>query len=228
MKHCKKILLSLGLVAATAAHADISPKDLDVKGTIRTPVCTVTQSGGGMYEYGRMSLSIIPQSGHLELEPQTQKWDVDCGEGQTYVSFKPTDLKSGTASLAGGTNMGLDRFADRPGSKIGYYTVTMSNAVVDGVEKSVLVNDTDNTVLHRGSWNIDVTHRSGVYSWGTRNTESLSWIPANGNVQLGSHFEMDMTVKPRLASKSVIAGGGDITEAVEMNGAMLFVYSFGI
>ncbi len=48
MKHCKKILLSLGLVAATAAHADISPKDLDVKGTIRTPVCTVTQSGGGI------------------------------------------------------------------------------------------------------------------------------------------------------------------------------------
>ena len=228
MIHRNKILLSLALMAAAmAAHADIGPKDLEVKGTIRTPVCSVVQSGGGVYNYETMSLAILPQSGHVKLAEKTQRWGVNCGEGKTFVSFQVQDNRSGTASSATADAMGLGGMEGRPNSKIGYYTINLSNPQVDGEDKTIAVPHADGTMLQKRSYDVTPGWYTGYYSWGSSATDT-SWVWINSFLQAGSNFEMDVTVKPFLASKAVVGDGEGIGGKVELDGLAVFVYSFGL
>lgn len=210
---------------AASAHAEIRPADLDVQGNIRTPTCTVAPSEGGIYDYGMLSTSLIPATGHAALQPKTQTWVADCGGNPTHLTFWVNDNRTGTNSAEGSlkTHLGLGRVPGREDSKIGYFTVRLHNAKVDGVDKSVLRFVPGQTRYWREpSWVLEYNHRVG---WAS-DAGSGEGSNFNNAIQLGSHFEVDVEVRPYLANTSVMGGG--LTEAVPLDGSLTLTYAFGL
>lgn len=226
MIHCKKFLLSLALTTmAMAAHADINSKSLEVKGTIRTPTCQVNLPDGGVYDYGTMSLSVLPTptSEHLALEKKTKTWAVDCGSAQTYLSVSFADLRSGSLSVTGDNRFfGLGSVDGIENSKIGYYMLTLSNAKVDGNPRSIGI------LMGNAAYATAATETMSIYrayTWWT-STATGGWTAVAGAI--GSHFEMDIAVSPFLASKSVVGGGSPVVSQVNMDGLVAVTYAFGL
>lgn len=233
MKQINKIgALAMALGLAGAAQAAVDPGELTVGGQVKTPACVVTLSGNGVFAYGLMSSSLLPVTGHLALEKKTQTLSVDCGAGTTYLSFWPTDNRDGTASGLDSHGhvdgaYGLGRMEGRPDSKVGYYTLLVTNAKVDG--RSVL--PAAYSVTRRDVYGIDpqvLRHKAGYY-----NELAMSWGSTAGYADLsklvsGSHFEMDIEVRPYLASGSVVGGGEPVTEKVDMDGSTTLTFKFGL
>lgn len=208
---------ALALAAgSTAAIADIAPKDLEVTGTIRTPSCTVVAENEGVYDYGMINMTNIPTSGHLQLSAMAQRWSVDCGEGTTFLGFQVTDNRAATASVAGNANFGLGSVEGFENSKIGYYTVTLGEAMID--ERSAFT-------LKGAKAGASGT---GAASTVLDKTQSHSWTDGTGTrgPMAGSKFDMTMTVQANIANKTTM--GADITAGVPLDGHMTLVYSFGL
>jgi len=219
--------LALLSCAIGSAHAAAPSSELSVSGAIRTPACVISATDDGIYDYGLMSSSILPESGHIPLAEKTATVDVTCS-APTYIAFKPIDQRSGTESAVADGNMGLGSMTGRGGSQIGYYTVMMKNAKVDGVSRTIAAYDHGDekvgqylqTQIRPGTW-------AGTYSWSKRTTDT-GYEYARDVLQEGQVFSMDFAVQPYLASRDKVGGGAPITEAVALDGSLLLVYSFGL
>lgn len=216
-KFIMRAAVALALAAGSAtAVADIAPKDLEVKGTIRTPSCTVVAENDGVYDYGKINMTNIPTSGHLDLSAKAQRWSVDCGEGTTFLGFQVTDLRDGSSSVTGDENFGLGSVDGFANSKIGYYTVTLGEAMVD----------------ERSAFTLRGTKLSGsgtgAPSTLLNKSQSHSWTDGTGSrgPMAGSKFDMTMTVQARIANKTTMAA--DITAGVPLEGHLTLTYSFGL
>lgn len=229
MNPCMRILALLMPVALSAvmadAHAAVDPADLAVAGTVRTPACTLSATAAGVYQYGDMSQSLLPVTGHVALAPQTQTWTVDCGAARTFLMYSISDNRASSASVVGESNFGLGSMPGVDDSKIGYYTVGMSNAKVDGVAKSVLYVDGSGTRADASPIVIYFKSRRG-YSWHTATGAGGPW--ADFRSQAGSRFDVDLQVSPQLASRSVVGGGHPIVDKVDMDGSATVTFSFGL
>ncbi|GEM_PF-1066104 len=233
MKTIKNIsVLALALGLAGAAQAAVSPADLTVNGKVKTPVCVVTADNTGIYQYGMMSLDILPTSGHHELPRKKQNLTVDCGAATTYVSYRITDGRDGTASGNGSGServFGLGQMPGRGTSKIGYYEIWASNAQVDGnpsyhgvynPSRQQIYGDSINSVRPR----VGNGHDEVVNSW----TKYTGWASGSSAMQAGSRFSIDLEVRPFLASKTVVGGGQAVTEQVNMDGLAPVTFAFGL
>lgn len=220
------VLLSLALPVGgmQAAQAAVGSADIAVSATVRTPVCTLSASGAGVYHYDLLSQSILPSTGHVPLTPQDQTWTVDCGGGRTHLMYAITDNRAASASTAAVTNFGLGAMEGVADSRIGYYTLTLTNAKVDGVAKSVLYVSADGTYADATPV-VYYQSRRG-YSWHTGTGSGGAW--ADLRSQAGSRFEVDVRVSPFLASRSVVGGGKPITENIDLDGSATVTFSFGL
>lgn len=228
----KTISLAMTVGLAGAAQAAVDPGELTVGGQVKTPVCVVTMDDGGVFDYGVMSSSQLPATGHLPLEARTKTVSVDCGTGTTYLSFWPTDNRDGTASGRDEEGRidgayGLGRMRGRPASMIGYYTVIAGNAKVDG--RNVLAG----TYSVSGRRIYSASRRRLRHKVGTYDYIAMTWGSVTGwsdisRMVSGSRFEIDLEVTPYLASYSVVGGGAPITEQVVMDGSTTLTFKFGL
>lgn len=210
--------LALVLVGSSAgASAAIDPHNLEVTGTIRTPLCTVTPENEGIYNYGKINKANIPTSGHLKLSQLTQQWVVDCGTGTTYLGFQVVDNRAASASTVGNDKFGLGEVPGVAGSKIGHYTVTLRDAFLDGSTAYVLKAAPG------------AASGSAAASLGLDKTQSHSWATASGasaTPAAASNFSMGLQVEGNIANATTM--GAPVTDGIPLDGSLTLSYSFGL
>lgn len=90
----KKQLFGLTLLSAlvsSSALATGSVANLQVKGDIKPPTCIVNAGDNDiLFDYGRISPSVIPQSTNYQLPIRTTTLEVVC-DAQTFLTFTSTD-----------------------------------------------------------------------------------------------------------------------------------------
>jgi hypothetical protein len=212
----KKLLIApiaAALLAGGVAHAQaVNPSPLTVQGTITVPSCTVIQpNNDGVYDFGEVASSSLSTS-RKDLPPQSKTWTVDCGSTDTYMTYTATDNDAASALVAGNIYYGLGLNGS---NKIGYYTVTMENGLVDGTPTSVYWQHIGSPSA--GSPAATMTVYNASYKHG--------WVHANGTAALGKIFEMDLKVAPTLGT---LAEVGSIAADVPFAGTTTLIFTAGI
>jgi hypothetical protein len=202
--------LSTLLLAMANAQADTLTAELKVIGELTVPTCTVAGPDDGIYDFGKLSATMIKSTGTTTLNPMTKTWTVTC-DADTYLSFAPLDNRAASASTVAATNFGMG--VVNTTGKIGYYTAQMANATVDGVASS-LFTSASSTFTPAAKVDIITGQRSG-------------WAAATANTQKsGKIFVADITVSPVLASSESM--NGPITDETSIDGSMTLNFAYGI
>jgi len=215
----KRMLSTLCLLAFTGiTYAQSSritgPGELTVSGTLTAPACQVIQSDNGDYDYGRIDSNLIPVSGSYTHSSMVKMWSVQC-DADTHLSFKAIDNAASTSAGTGITHFGLGSNPSVEDSKLGYYTVLMRNAKVDGADTNLYaINGTPIA----GSAAVYV-HGDGVYSMG------WAKVGAVGEPHIGRSFVVDMEVTPVFAHRGLV---GPIADDVPLAGSLSLTFQFGI
>lgn len=118
--------LTVTLLLHSSAFAE-SAVDLTVQGVITPRSCSITLSGNGTIDFGKISAADVKPEGTI-LKKTILQLGMVC-EGKTLVALRPTDYRAGSSSGALGFGLGL--INDR--HKLGYYDVQIANPVADGV-----------------------------------------------------------------------------------------------
>ncbi|UXD24530.1 Beta-fimbriae probable major subunit [Yersinia enterocolitica] len=210
-----KFTLFTSIILSVVAQAAPPSAELKVKGKLGVPSCTVIAPDGGIYDLGKISATNVkPGTVVTTLAPITKNWSIVC-DAQTYLSFGSVDNRNASVSDTSSTsNHGLG-FINGTG-KIGYYTLIMSNPVVDGVQASVFSVSTSGGVS------------AGSQSFALATTGPLrAWSIAGTNTQIaGKVFSADFKVTPTLAGTTAM--NGPITEDATIDGSVTMNFSFGI
>ncbi len=197
--------LTLG---ANIAHAAPPVAELKVIGTLTVPTCTVASADDGIYDIGKISASMVKPAAITPLTPMNKTWTVTC-DAETYLNFKPVDNRADSASVSNTTSFGLGSVNES--GKIGYYTVTMKNANVDGTDTSVF-SSASATVASAATVAVNSANRNG-WSVGTAQKS-------------GKIFVADLEVAPTLASTASMNGA--ITEDTDIDGSLTLNFAYGI
>lgn len=201
-------LLSSLILGMGIAHAAPPSAELTVIGTLTVPTCTVAAADDGTYDIGKISASLVKPSANMPLSPISKTWTITC-DADTYLNFKPLDNRSATASTTGTTNFGLGLVNET--GKIGFYTVTMKNASVDGSDSSVF-SSASTTVSSSSSVVVNSANRNG---WSTGALQKS-----------GKLFVADLEVAPTLASSVVM--NGPVTDDADIDGSLTLNFAYGI
>ncbi|ATX62866.1 DUF1120 domain-containing protein [Yersinia hibernica] len=203
-------VLSSLVLAMTAAHAAPPTAELKVVGTLTVPSCTVNSPDEGVYDFGKLSSSLVKSgTGTTTLTAQTKTWTVTC-DADTYLNFIPVDNRAATSSVVATTNFGLG--AVNTTGKIGYYTAVIKNGLVDN-KASNLFTSTSSTFAATTTANLTTGQRTG-------------WSSAANTQSTGKVFSADITISPVLAGTTTM--NGPITEDAELDGSMTMNFAFGI
>ncbi|AJX35747.1 DUF1120 domain-containing protein [Burkholderia oklahomensis] len=211
------LALSIAMLGTTAAHAAAPAQDLIVKGTIDVPACTVVAADNGVYDYGKISPTLI-KSGTTTtpLTKMEKAWTVSC-DAETYMSFKVTDNRSDSASSGDNTAFGLGKVNET--GKLGYYSVTMQDAQVDG--KKAQVYATQNAAL-TGTGVIALSQKLNKLPNYTH-----GWANESAKTQMaGKNFTANMVVEAVLGGTETM--GGALKDAVELDGSATLTFAFGL
>lgn len=217
-KLISRAAVGLALVACSAAAvAQIAPKDMEVKGTIRTPICTVEPQDGGVYAYGSINKTNVPSTGHLKLSEISKRWTVDCGGASTLLAFTVKDDRSDSLSVQGNEHFGLGKVDGYEKSKIGYFTVKVDEAMVDGKSAFLLRGQPSGGVFG-----------TAVPAMSLDKTLSITWSGASGAIAPtpGPNFGVTMTVQGYIANPTTM--DADISAGVDLDGHVTLTYSFGL
>ncbi len=210
-----KFTLFTSIILSVAAQAAPPSAELKVKGKLGVPSCTVIAPDGGIYDLGKISATNVKSGAVVTtLTPITKNWSVAC-DAQTYLSFNTVDNRNSSVSdTSSGNNHGLGFINDT--GKIGYYTLVMSNPMVDGVQTSVFSVSTSG-VVGTGSQSLTLA-TTGPHR---------AWSIAGTNTQIaGKVFSADFKVTPTLAGTTAM--NGPITEDATIDGSVTMNFSFGI
>ena len=213
--HIFKFTLFTSIILSMATQAAPPSAELKVKGKLGVPSCTVIAPDGGIYDLGKISATNVKSGAVVTtLTPITKNWSVAC-DSQTYLSFGSVDNRntsvSDTSSIS---NHGLG-FINGTGT-IGYYTLVMSNPMVDGIQTSVF------SVSASGG----VSAGSQSFALAT-NGPRRAWSIAGTNTQIaGKVFSADFKVTPTLAGTTAM--NGPITEDANIDGSVTMNFAFGI
>ncbi|AOJ05963.1 DUF1120 domain-containing protein [Burkholderia mayonis] len=211
------LALSIAMLGTTAVHAAAPAQDLIVKGTIDVPACTVSAADNGVYDYGKISPTMIKSGTATTPLAQMEKaWTVTC-DADTYMSFKVTDNRSASSSSTANTSFGLGTVNET--GKLGYYTVTMQDALVDGNKARVYA--TPNAVL-TGTGVVAPTQKLNKLANYTH-----GWANEKDSTQMaGKTFTANMVVEAVLAGTETM--GGALKDAVELDGSATLTFAFGL
>ncbi|WNL45000.1 DUF1120 domain-containing protein [Dyella sp. BiH032] len=210
----KKALLAFALaIAAGAAWAEAPVTSLTVKGRLVAPSCTVNAPDDGVYQFGKISPTMIkPGTTHTALVPQEKEWTIEC-DATTFMTLGAVDNVDGTASVVHNSNFGLDKVNET--GKLGYYVVRMLGGKVDDAD-SGLFSTTGTTFINEAF--VDIVHYRNGYRHG--------WSSAANTMKAGRKFSAVLRVSPYLGGTSTM--NGPITETTELNGSMTLNFAFGL
>ncbi|HFR4114305.1 TPA: fimbrial assembly protein [Yersinia enterocolitica] len=203
-------VLALGIAAA---HAAPPTTELKVKGKIGVPTCNINAPDSGVYDTGNISSTQIKSgTATTELPKITKNWTVSC-DSETFLTVNSTDNRKNSSSVDGVGTYGLGMINST--GKIGYFTVRMSNAKIDGspsrlfYTKSNTFTASDEVWLYRGD---------GGYIQG--------WASADNVLKSGKIFSADLAVTPILAGTETM--NGPVTEDTKVDGSLTMNFAFGI
>jgi Protein of unknown function (DUF1120) len=203
-------VLSSLVLGINAASADAPTAELKVIGTLTVPGCTVVAPDDGVYDFGRVSASLVKSgTATTDLTVITKTWTVNC-DADTYLNFTPVDNRSASASVVSATSFGLGNVNGT--GKIGHYTAMINNGSVDGVTSNLFSS---------ASATFPVA-AAAVLTTGMR----TGWSSAANTQKAGKVFTADIMVFPRLGGTTTM--NGPITEDVELDGSMTMNFAFGI
>lgn len=206
----KKSLLALSLMTLSGVVLSAPPiANLKVTGSITPPTCTINGEEEDTFTYDfDISPGIFPASGNLTLPEQSQNIEVVC-DAATYLTFTAADERAGTELTTGANNFGLGTYDDD--TKIGFYTVTMSNAKVkanpdaDETSVSVLTGTTQSAT--------GVVNKTLVSGWSTSATQLAA----------GQIFSADFAVKPTINAVMKNSAGD-----AQLDGLSTLTFAFGL
>ncbi|AHG18586.1 beta-fimbriae major subunit [Chania multitudinisentens RB-25] len=202
--------LSTLLLAMANAQAATPTAELKVIGELTVPACTVAAADDGVYDFGRLSATMVKPAATTALTPMTKTWTITC-DAETYLNFAPVDNRAASVSTVATTNFGMGMVNGT--GKIGYYTAQMANATVDGVA-SELFTSASSTFTPAATADITTGLRSG---WAT---------PTANTQKSGKVFVSDIIVSPVLASSATMNGA--ITDDTNLDGSMTLSFAYGI
>ncbi|WP_430390127.1 DUF1120 domain-containing protein [Dyella sp. 20L07] len=206
----KLAIMSAILMGATAAHATAPTSELVVKGALAVPGCTVSAANDGVYDFGRISASLIKAGTAVTtLPPISQAWTVTC-DAQTFLAFNVVDNRASSASAAAANNFGLGNVNGT--GKLGFYTVTLSSPTVDG--KTVSTYSTANTSFTAAT--------TAILNSGQKH----GWATASNNQASGLVFGANLQVAPTLGGTTTM--GGPVTDEVPLDGSLTLNFMFGL
>lgn len=210
----KKALLAFSLATATAAAWAGAPvTDLTVKGRLVAPSCTVNAPDDGVYQFGKISPSMIkPGNTHTALTPQEKEWTIEC-DANTFMTLGAVDNVDGTASVEHNSNFGLGTVNET--GKLGYYVVRMLSGKVDDVS-SGLFSTTGTAFIYETY--VDIVHARNKYRHG--------WSSGSSVMKAGKKFSAVLRVSPYLGGTATMAG--PISESTELQGSMTLNFAFGL
>ncbi|WP_179296805.1 DUF1120 domain-containing protein [Burkholderia ubonensis] len=159
------LCVASAMLFAGAAHAEAPTANLYVKGRLDVPTCTVSSPNDGTYDFGRIASTVIKAGTETtKLDPKSHTWTASCGAktylgfsvtdnrsdsvswkagAKTYLSFSMTDNRKDSVSSPGDSNFGLGNVNET--GKLGYYQITMENAMVDNVASNVYATNNGTT-----------------------------------------------------------------------------------
>ncbi|HEC1652532.1 TPA: DUF1120 domain-containing protein [Yersinia enterocolitica] len=203
-------VLSSLVLGMAVAHAAPPTAELKVTGTLTVPSCTVASPDEGVYDFGKLSSSLVKSgTATTPLTPMTKTWTVTC-DADTYLNFTPVDNRAASASAVATTNFGLGNVNTT--GKIGYYTALIKNGTVDG-KASNLFSSATSTFAAATTASLTTGQHTG-------------WSSAANTQSTGKVFVADITVSPMLAGTTTM--GGPITDDAELDGSMTMNFAFGI
>ncbi|AHG20592.1 beta-fimbriae major subunit [Chania multitudinisentens RB-25] len=209
-KHIFTVTALSTLLTIAQAQATAPTAELKVIGELTVPTCTVAAADDAIYDFGKLSSTMIKPAATTALTPMTKTWTITC-DAETYLNFSPEDNRGSSASTVAATNFGMGMVNST--GKIGYYTAQMRNATVDGVASSLFTSPSA-TFTPAATANITTGQRSG-------------WATATASTQRsGKVFVADITVSPVLASSATMNGA--ITDDTSIDGSMTLKFAYGI
>lgn len=210
----KRVLLAFALATAGGtAWAGAPVIDLTVKGRLVAPSCTVSVPDDGVYDFGKISPTMIkPGSTHTALVPQEKKWEIEC-DATTFMTLGAADDVDGTASVVHNSNFGLDMVNET--GKLGYYVVRMLSGKVDNLDSGLF--STTGTAF-ASETGVDIVHSRIGYRHG--------WSSAANTMKSGKKFSAVLRVSPFLGGTGTM--NGPITESTELGGSMTLTFAFGL
>jgi len=206
----KKSLLVLSLITLSGAAISAPPiANLRVSGSITPPTCTINGEEEETFTYNfDISPGIFPASGNLVLAEQPQNIEVVC-DAMTYLMFTAADERAGTELTTGANNFGLGAYSD--GTKIGFFTVTMSNAKVKANPEA-------------GATNVSVLTGSTLFASAAVNkTMGAAWAISTTQLAAGKVFSADFAVKPTINAVMKNSAGD-----AELDGLATLIFAFGV
>jgi Protein of unknown function (DUF1120) len=201
--------LSSLIFGINAASANAPTSELKVTGVLTTTQsCTVIAPDGGVYDFGRVSASVVkPGTSTTALTPMKKTWMVNC-DSAIHLGFMPVDNRTASASVVSPSIFGLGNVNGT--GKIGHYTATMNNSTVDGVASNIKVDGISSVLA-------GTNLTTGKNHW---------WSTSNGNLSIGKLFTADITVNPMLGGTTTM--GGPINDDVNLDGSMTMNFAFAI
>ncbi|WP_257010797.1 hypothetical protein [Burkholderia ubonensis] len=149
-----------------------------------------------------------------KLDPKSHTWTASCG-AKTYLGFSVTDNRSDSVSWKAEHNFGLGNVNET--GKLGYYQITMGNAMVDNVATNVYSTSngtiSSNTAGIRKKLSNDPAYQHG-------------WAKGTTAQAMGEVFTADLVVEPTLAGSATM--NGPLAEAVDLDGSATLTFAFGL
>lgn len=146
MKQSLKIIAaSIALGAASSALA-ASSVDLSVKGVITPSACTPSLAGGGVVDYGKISIKDLELSGGTQLPTLSVQLGVTC-EAATLFALKSRDNRPGTVNDPSSEVSFFGLGLMENGKKMGRYYMQMNNTLADNAPVAVIESVTGDTWL---------------------------------------------------------------------------------
>ena len=206
-------VLAFLILCVTATHAAPPTDELKVKGRIGVPTCNINAPDSGVYDIGNISSTQIKSgTATTELPKITKNWTVSC-DAVTFLTVKSTDNRTSSNPNGGSGTYGLGMINST--GKIGYFTVRMSNAKIDGSPSRLFYTTSNTFTANDEVW---LYRGDGGYIQG--------WASADNVLKSGKIFSVDLSVTPTLGGVNTM--NGPVTEDTKVDGSLTMNFAFGI
>ncbi|WP_145490684.1 DUF1120 domain-containing protein [Yersinia rohdei] len=203
-------VLSSVIFGSNVANAEVPTAELKVIGTLTVPSCTIVAPDEGVYDFGRLSASLVKSgTATTPITAQTKTWTVNC-DADTYLNFTPVDNRVASSSSLAASAFGLGNVNNT--GKIGFYTAQITQGTVDSKASNLFTTAT-NEISSAPAEDLMPGRRTG-------------WASAANTQSSGKVFTANISVRPILGGTTTM--GGPITEDVKIDGSMTMNFAFGI
>lgn len=164
------------------------------------------------YPYAQLHASLFQRETNTPLPPITQTWHISCSQPIDGMRIWVNDMAASSVTDGDPTHFGLGQVNGQ--GSLGYYTVTLANAQVDGQPASLYQSPDDTGV---GQPQSVVTLQSAQFH---------GWVMPAGTPASGQQFAVTVTLSPTL--NSLADTHGPLVDGAELNGDLALQISFGL